>query len=384
MEDDRVLWIQNWTGIARDVSYNYFEAASDAGILWPTQQSGWRMSLGTDGKPLLCRYPPSICRPGESSVHPEHLRWGHKRQVKDALPFTFSKLHSFQYIKMWPSKMLVRCRWFGALWRQQSRLVSSTYQGDGGQAAPRLDESPLIRRDGCCMVLPLRYVLSFLLKLWGRYQLNQLCRDAQRGDEVPGVLLEWFGVAEGYEWSDFAQLCTKFKTNVFSPKKKQLHFGTLDQHIVPVICHSQQFSPGKLFAFLFNENGRCRSICWQRSFEDIRIAPMPSKMDCKEMRLTRSCRILATFCMFFDSLFVPCQRSGHLRPLPREPPIDRAWSWPQWCFGKGAEYPWGGALLSALNMSPWIHLTWMCLTGLQMFSSKRCFTSLCCAQLLLS
>eukprot|EP00434_Breviolum_minutum_P028838 symbB.v1.2.025507.t1/scaffold2452.1/size150514/8 len=34
-----------------------------------------------------------------------------------------------------------------------------------------------------------QYVLSFLLKLWGRYQLNQLCRDAQRGDEVQKHLL---------------------------------------------------------------------------------------------------------------------------------------------------------------------------------------------------
>lgn len=102
------------------------------------------------------------------------------------------------------------------------------------------------------MVLPQRYVLSFLLKLWGRYQLNQLCRDAQRGDEVPGVLLEWFGAAEGYESSDFAQLCTKLKTNVFSPKRSNFTLALQTNISYRSSVTHNNFPPGKLLAFLCN------------------------------------------------------------------------------------------------------------------------------------
>lgn len=91
---------------------------------------------------------------------------------------------------------------------------------------------------------------------------------------------------------------------------------------------------------------------------------MPSKMDCKEMRLTRFCRFWPPFAWFLAHFLCHVKRSGHLRPLPREPPIDRAWAWPQWCFGKGAEYPWGGALLRSECVenftmdSPWPGCVW--------------------------
>lgn len=110
------------------------------------------------------------------------------------------------------------------------------------------------------------------------------------------MLLEWFGAAEGYESSDFAQLCTKLKTNVFSPKRSNFTLA-LQTNISyrSSVTHNNFLPENCLHSFA---TGRCRSICWQRSFEDIRIAPMPSKMDCKEMRLTRFCRFWPPFAWF--------------------------------------------------------------------------------------
>ena len=200
---------------------------------------------------------------------------------KAALLFTFSRqIHETSTVSSTSKcdlQNVVRCRWFGALWRKQSRLVSSTYQGDGGQAAARLDALLIL----CCVgwawanktnhhwyeekhmdlssaprnsfwhckavsrwVLPQRYVLSFLLKFWGRHQLNQLCRDAQRGDEVPG---------------EPSSRCLDH----FSPKRSNA--TTLWTHFkVENTGHlslTTDFSGKMMPAFLCNKNGRCRSNC---------------------------------------------------------------------------------------------------------------------------
>ena len=139
------------------------------------------------------------------------------------------------------SKMLVRCRWFGALWRQQSRLVSSTYQGDGGQAAPRLDESPLISREtqgplltSKKIILTLQVVSRWVLhgvatevrpflppETLGSSSVESALQRCSTGRSGSRVLLEWF--------------CTTLhqvqdKMFVFYPKRSNF---TLD-HIVPV------------------------------------------------------------------------------------------------------------------------------------------------------
>ena len=96
---------------------------------------------------------------------------------------------------------------------------------------------------------------------------------------------------------------------IFS-KKKQLHFGTSDQHIVPVICHSQQFSPGKLFAFLCNWQVQKHLLAEiLRRHQD---SPYAFQNGLQGDAFDTFLPILATFCMVFGSLFVPCQEEWPL------------------------------------------------------------------------
>ena len=229
----------------------------------------------------------------------EHLRWGHKSEVNDALPFTFSNLHSFQYIKMWPPK----CRWgAGGLVLYDASNRDWSVQHTKATAAKQL--------------------LGWMNHHW--YEEMGVAWCCHRGTSFPsswnfGVVISWISSAEmlngemrfqgasrvvwGCWWLWIVWFCTtlhQVEDKCIFSKKKQLHFGTSDQHIVPVICHSQQFSPGKLFAFLCNWQVQKHLLAEiLRRHQDSSYAFQNGLQgDAFDTFLP----ILATFCMIFGSL----------------------------------------------------------------------------------